>query len=285
MFAYLVHLATLATIYTAATLAYAIPVGYTGFLNLGHVGLLAIGAYLAAVLTIQGFSFWLALAAAALATGLVGFLLALPTRRIKGDYYALMTLGFIFVMNAVLLNWSGLTGGPFGLTGLRRPTEFSDPFAFLILSLVLTVILAAFVHRLVSSPFGRALEAVRDDDLVAESLGKPVARLRIIALTVSAVLVGLVGALLAHFLQFINPSVFWFDNALWMLASLVIGGLASFSGAILGPLLLFALFEPIRFLPLPPGLIGALRLLVFSFLLLAVILLRPKGLLGRAQLE
>ena len=115
---YLVHTLTLASIYVMVALSYALPVGYGGMLNLGHIGLLGVGAYTAAILTSSGISFWLALVAAAIVTGIIGFLLALPARRIKGDYYALMTLGFTFVANAVFLNWLSVTSGPYGITGI-----------------------------------------------------------------------------------------------------------------------------------------------------------------------
>ncbi|MBI2034025.1 MAG: branched-chain amino acid ABC transporter permease [Candidatus Liptonbacteria bacterium] len=282
---YLIHTLTLAAIYIMVALSYSLPVGYAGMLNLGHIGLLAVGAYTAAILTTSGISFWLALIAAALISGIFGFFLALPARRIKGDYYALMTLGFTFVINAVLLNWIKLTKGPFGITGIPRPSGFTDPLAFLVLTLVFLGFTAWFVHRVLGSPFGKALEAVRDDDLVAESLGKPTAKLRLTALFISAVIVGLAGALLAHFIQFINPQIFWLDNVVWILAALALGGLASFRGAVIGMLILFAIFELIRFLSIPAALLGPLRLIIFSLLLLLVVLYRPKGIFGRAQIE
>lgn len=282
--AYFIYLATLIAIYVIVALAYAIPVGYTGLLNLGHIGLLALGAYTGAILTTNGILFWLALPAAMVVTGLVGWLLAWPSRRIKGDYYALVTLGFTFVVTAVLLNWMSLTQGPFGITGIARPAGFVAPARYLLLVLVITVAVAGFVHRLMSSPFGRALESVRDDEEAAESLGKPVEKLKVISLTVSAALVGLAGALLAHFIQFINPQIFGLDNVLWVLAALVVGGLASVRGAIWGMVLLYALFEPLRFLHISPDVVGSLRLIIFSTLLLATVLVRPRGLFGRAQL-
>lgn len=285
MTGYLIHITTLAAIYIMVTLSYALPVGYTGLLNLGHIGLFAVGAYTTAILISHGISFWIALPAAAVATGLAGFLLALPTRRIKGDYYALVTLGALFMIFTILLNWISLTRGPFGITGIHRPAGFEEPSSYLILVLAALVLLAAAVFRIVRSPFGRALEAVRDDDMVAESLGKPVAKLRLVVLVVSGVLVGVAGAFYAPFLQFINPQVFWLDNVVWILAGLVIGGLASFPGAILGMVLLFGIFEPVRFLALPPALVGPLRLAIFSVLLLLVVIFRPKGVMGRAQLE
>lgn len=285
MIGYLIHTFTLIAIYIMVSLAYAIPVGYTGFLNLGQVALLGIGAYTAAILANQGISFWLGLIAAAIAAGIVGVILAIPAKKMKGDYYALVTLGFTFIVNAVLLNWIEVTRGPFGITGIDRPEGFQSPLSFFILSLVALSFVSFFVYRLVKSPFGKVLEAVRDDALVAESLGKPVFKLKFISIVVSAVTVGIAGAFLAHFLQFINPQTFWLDTAVWILAGLVIGGLASFKGAIVGAILLFAIFEPLRFLHLPPDLVGALRLIIFSLLLLLVVIFKPKGLFGRAQLE
>jgi len=285
MFAYFVHTLTLGAIYVIVSLSYAIAVGYTGILNLGHVGLLAIGAYTSAILVTKGISFWLALPAAGALAGILGFLLALPSRQIKGDYYALMTLGFTFVVNTVLLNWQSLTRGPFGIWGIERPEGFTAPLGFLSLSLIFLIVIAFLVYRIIHSPFGRALEAVRDDELVAESLGKPTGKLKIAALTISAVIVGIGGALLGSFLMFINPQVFWLDTAVLILAMLVVGGLASFQGAILGTIVLFIFLEGARFLPFSPDLVGALRLMVLALLILLVVLFKPKGILGRAQLE
>lgn len=282
---YLIHNLTLASIYVIVALSYALPVGYAGMLNLGHIGLLGVGAYTAAILTTNGFSFWFGLVAAAVVTGLTGLLLALPARRIKGDYYALMTLGFTFVANTVFLNWLSVTKGPYGITGIPRPTLFADPLPFLLLVLGGTAAVGWFVWKVIKSPFGKALEAVRDDDLVAESLGKPTGKLRIVSLLISAIIVGIAGAFLAHFIRFINPQVFWLDNVVWILAALAIGGLASFRGSIAGMILLFAIQEAIRFLDIQPGLVGPLRLAIFALALLAVVLFKPKGIFGRAQIE
>jgi len=266
-------------------LSYAISVGYAGLLNLGHIAIFAIGAYTSAILATNGFSFWIAIIAAASISGISGLLIAIPSKKIKGDYYALVTLGFAFVINAIFLNWIDVTRGPLGISGIGRPAGFTGSISFFVLTLFFVLLTAFFVYRMTNSPFGRALEAVRDDDLVAESLGKPVVKLRIVALVVSSVIAGVAGALLAHFLQFINPQIFWLDNIVWILSALVIGGLASLRGAVVGMIILFAIFEPLRFLPLPLDLIGALRLAIFSLLLLLITIFRPKGLFGRAQLD
>ena len=285
MIQYLIYNATLVLIYVMVSLSFALPVGFTGLVNLGQVGLFAIGAYASAILTTHGISFWIALPLSALITMLVGLLLALPARRVKSDYYALLSLGFLFVVNSILIGWINLTRGPFGISGIDRPAFFQTPVSFLLLTFAVTVIIGLFVYRLIRSPFGKALEAVRDDDQVAESLGKPVGKLRVLSIFISAFIVGIAGAFLAHFIRFINPQLFWLDNVIWILAALVLGGLASFRGAIFGMVFLFIATEAIRFFPFSSDVLGALRLISLSLLLLGFVLFKPKGLFGRAQLE
>ena len=282
---YFVYIATAIVIYCIANLAYAIPLGYTGLVNFGHVGLLAVGAYTAAILSLRGVPFLLALLAAAGTTALAGLLLSLPSRRIKSDYYALVTLGFIFVVNSIILNWTSLTGGPFGLSAIPRPEGFQTPEAFLFLAAVTLGCVALFVQRVVHSPFGRALEAVRDDEEVAALLGKRVFKLKITAMVLSGMIAGIGGAYLAYFIRFINNQVFWLDLVVFLIAALVIGGLASFPGTLIGVILLFALQEPMRFLPISGAYLGPLRIMLWSFLLLLFVIFRPRGIMGRAELD
>ncbi len=285
MSGYLLHIITLMAIEMIIALSYAIAVGFLGYINFGQVALLAVGAYTAAILTIQGVPFWAAALLAALLTGVAAFLLALPARRIRGEYYALMTLGLIFVVQAVILNWTDMTRGTLGLIGIARPAGFTASSDYLLLVLLALLVVAVFVHRLVSSPYGAALEAVRDDEEVAETLGKPTTFLKISALTISGLLVGFTGAFYAHFLQFINAQVFWLDRAIWYLGILVIGGLGSFRGALLGVVIFNVSFELIRFLPLDPSVLGPARNMLYALVILVVLLVRPKGVWGRVQLE
>jgi branched-chain amino acid transport system permease protein len=286
MEAYLIHLATLACIYIMMTMAFNLAVGFTGLLNLGHVGLMAIGAYTTAILTkMHDWPFALALLAAAALTAIVGGLLALPSKRIKGDYYALVTLGFLFVVQAVLINWTSLTRGTLGIPGIPRPAGFVAPDKFFFLTLAVTTIIFFFLYRVVKSPFGRALEAVRDDEEVAESLGKPVFKLKVLSMMISGAVVAIAGGFLGSFLQFIAPNVFWLDLLVWAIAAMMVGGLASMRGSIVGLLVLFLIAESLRFVELSSALAGPARLIIFVLALLLVVLFRPKGIMGRAELD
>ena len=286
MDAYLIHLGSLVGIYILMSMSFNLVVGYTGMLNLGHVGLMAIGAYTSAIL-VKNFDvpFAVGLLAAGILTALVAALLALPAKKIRGDYYALVTLGFLFVVSAILINWEAVTRGTLGIPGIPRPEEFESNTMFLLIVVVITVLAFLFLDRLVTSPFGRALEAVRDDEEVAESLGKPVFKLKVLSMIISGFIVGVAGALLAHFVQFIAPNSFWLDLLVWALAGMMIGGVASMRGTVIGVVILFGLLEPLRFIDMPSNLIGPLRLIIMMALLLLIILYRPRGLMGRAELE
>jgi branched-chain amino acid transport system permease protein len=286
MEAYLIHLGSLVGIYLLMSLSFNLVVGYTGLLNLGHVGVMAVGAYTSAILMkMVGVPFGVALLGAAVLSMMVAIGLAIPTRKIKGDYYALVTLGFLFVVFAVLVNWESLTRGTLGIPGIPRPTFFVSNTHYLLLVAAITTLTFLFLDRLVNSPFGRALEAVRDDEQVAQALGKPTFKLKVVSMAISGFIVGIAGALLAHFIQFISPGMFWLDLLVWALAGMMIGGVASMRGTVLGVFVLFLLLEPMRFLAIPSAHVGPLRLLIMMLLLLFIIMYRPRGIMGRAELE
>lgn len=286
MDAYLTHIIILAAIYALMGMALNVSLGYTGMVNFGHVGIIGFAAYASAILSKTFHTpVFVSMAIGVLIGAGVAAVLSIPARKIKGDYYALVTLGFMFISNAVFLNWESVTRGTFGIPGIPRPDGFLTNDKFLWLALGMTVVVYILLSRLVHSPFGRALEAVRDDEEVAESLGKPVFKLRFIAMVISGAVAGLAGASLAHYIQFVGPSTFWLDMLVWVLAGLIIGGMASMPGSILGTIILYLFSEMLRFLPIPPAIVGSLRLMIFMALLILVIVYRPKGIMGRAQLE
>lgn len=286
MSVFLIHILTLVAIYAIIAMSLNLAMGYTGLVNLGHIGLLGIGAYTSAVLPTKfDWSFLPALLAAVVLSGIFGAILALPSRKIKNDYFALLTLGFMFITSAVFINWTDITRGTLGVRGIARPEGFAEPFGFFILVLAFTLLTYLILRQVVSSPFGRVLEAIRDDETVAESLGKNVEKAKLVAMTLSGIFVGLAGSLLAHFLRLINPGTFWLDPLVLALAGVVIGGLASLEGSIIGIVFVFAASESLRFLAIPSSMIGPLRIIIFMVVLLVIILWRPKGILGRADLD
>jgi branched-chain amino acid transport system permease protein len=285
MLPYFENLVILGCIFSILSVSLNLSMGYTGLFNLGHAAFFAIGAYTSALLALNfGVPFWVAIAMAAIVAAFFGFLLGFPTLRLRGDYLALGTLGFAFIVEAVLKNWTDLTRGPLGLPGIPRPELFGVTFLsldlYLILSVAFLAITVVVVHRIVNSPFGRVLKAIREDEIAAQTLGKNVFRYKLIILTVSAFFAGIAGSLYAHYITFIDPTSFSFPVLILLLSSVIIGGMASIRGSIAGAFLLILLPEPLRFIGLPSSIVGAGRQIIYAVLLLAILLKRPQGLFG-----
>ena len=287
--AYLIHLLILIGIYLILAISLQLAIGFTGLLNLGHIAFFAIGAYTSALLALNGFPFWFAFLAAGIVSMLFGFLLAWPTNKLKGDYLALATLAFSFIIYAVALNWIGLTRGPLGLPGIPKPSlfgiSFSSNFSFLVLTVIIALITYFLIKRITSSPFGKVLEAVRDDELAAKVMGKNTFKMKAVSLGVSAFFAGIAGSLYAHYITFIDPSSFTLLQLIPILTIVIIGGLASLKGTLIATIIIVLLPEPLRFIGFSSSIIGPMRQIIYAFILLLILLYRPKGIDGRIELK
>ena len=286
--AYLVHLLILIGIYTILAISLQLSVGFTGLLNLGHIAFYALGAYTSALLALNGFPFWFCFLSAGILAMIFGFLLSLPANKLKGDYLALATMGFSFVVYAVLLNWTSLTRGPLGLPGIPKPKifgiSFSDNFSFLILVAIIALISYLIIKRITISPFGKVLEAIRDNELVVRVLGKNTFKMKSLALMISSFFAGIAGSLYAHYITFIDPSSFTLLQLIPVLSIVIIGGLASLEGTILATIILMLLPEPLRFIGFPSSIVGPARQILYALLLLLILIYKPKGFYGRVSL-
>jgi branched-chain amino acid transport system permease protein len=287
--AYLIHLAILVCIYIVLALSLQLNIGFVGQFNLGHIAFFGIGAYVSALLTLNGFPFWSAILLAGLIAAFFGYLLSIPTRKLKGDYFSLTTLGFSFVFYAVLLNWTELTRGPLGLPGIPKPEIlgiiFSNNFEFLILSIIIAIITFVCINKIVKSPFGLVLESIRDEELMTSILGKDTNRAKSIALATSAFFAGIAGSMYAHYITYIDPSSFTLTQLIPVLCIVIIGGLASLRGTIIATIIIILLPEPLRFIGFPSSMIGPMRQILYSLLLLLFLLYKPKGIDGKIELE
>ncbi len=287
--AYFIHLLILIGIYLVLTLSLQLAMGYTGLLNLGHVAFYAIGAYISALLSMNGVPFLLAILAAGAGAALCGALLALPTNRLKGDYLALATLGFSFVIYAIALNWVSVTRGPLGIPGIPKPDifgmSFSSNVSFLVLTYVVVIIAYFIIRRVATSPFGRVLQAIRDDELAAKVLGKNTNRMKTLAMSFSAFFAGIAGSLYAHYITFIDPSSFTILQLIPIISIVIIGGMASLKGTVIATFVLVLLPEPLRFIGFPSAIVGPMRQIIYALLLILILVFRPKGLYGKVELE
>lgn len=269
--------------------------GLSGQFSLGPAGFMAVGAYTAAsvnVFCLSGlhgklwtFGTWsfgwgdqlgllLSLLAAALASGLVGYLVGLPTLRLKGDYLAIVTLGFGEIIRVVILNIQAV-GGARGFVGIPQSTT-----AFSVVFILALCVLGT--HRFVRSSHGRALLAIRENEIAAEAMGVNTTVFKVNVFVVSSAITGVAGGLFAHYLQFINPSSFDFMKSVEIVIMVVLGGMGSVSGSIVAALLITLLPEALR--PLQNWTGVDLRMVIYSLALILMMMLRPKGLFGRKEL-
>jgi branched-chain amino acid transport system ATP-binding protein len=252
-------------------------VGLTGQISLGHVAFYAIGAYVTAILTTKtSFGFWLALPLATLTAGLAGGLLAIPALRVRGPYLAMITIAFGFVVEQGAAEWSELTGGWNGISGIPAPRGFGADMteqgtSFLVLAFtVLSVVLYALLS---ASPWGRAMRALRDSETASQSIGLDPVLIRTTAFALSAAAAGLAGAMFASISNFISPESFPFFQSILFLLVVMVGGAERVMGPVVGAIVVVLLPEALSFL-------AQYRLLFVGALLFAVLLLAPVGFVG-----
>ncbi|MGY3913309.1 high-affinity branched-chain amino acid ABC transporter permease LivM [Aeromonas piscicola] len=295
-----IDLATLTLIYIMLGLGLNVVVGLAGLLDLGYVGFYAVGAYSYALLnTYFGLSFWECLPIAGLMAATFGFLLGFPVLRLRGDYLAIVTLGFGEIIRILLNNMTSLTGGPNGISGIPKPTlgglefnrtvkdggfgTFHDFFGiaynanhkviFLyLMALVLVVATLFVINRLLRMPLGRAWEALREDEIACKSLGLNPTIIKLTAFTIGACFAGFAGSFFASRQGFISPESFVFIESAIVLAIVVLGGMGSQIGVVLAAIVMTVLPELAREF-------NEYRMLMFGLLMVFMMIWRPQGLL------
>ena len=260
--------------------------GFTGQFSIGHAGFMAIGAYASAFLTVtfgdrirsaftflpeggrNGVLLLLGLSVGAVLAAFAGFLVGVPSLRLRGDYLAIVTLGFGEIIRVFILNIDAV-GGARGLSGISKLANFFWIYLFAALSIVT-------VHRIVHSSFGRTLIAIREDEIAAEAMGVDTTRSKVISFIVSSAMAGIAGALFGHYLMYIHTNSFTFLKSIEIIIMIVIGGLGSITGSVIGAVLYIGLTEGLREF-------AQYRMVLFSFLLVVLMIVRPGGLLGHRE--
>jgi len=261
----------LACINLTAVLGLSLLTGFTGQFNFGQAGFLAIGAYTTTILTTQYHTpFIPALLAGMLLSGLTSFVIGYPTLRLKGDYFAIATLGFAEVVRLLIENLEKLTGGSRGIPSIPHYTTL--PFA--ICAAALSLVVVAFY---ISSRHGRSCIAIREDELAAESIGIDTFWYKQVSFFMCAVLGGLAGGMLAHYVGFIQPSMFGMIKSTELIVMVIFGGMQSLTGAVFASLLLTSLPEILRAAM-------AWRLVVYGAVVVLIMAVRPEGLFGTWEL-
>lgn len=290
MEAYFLAIAIFVAIYTLLTLGLNLQYGLTGLTNFGVVGFFAIGAYASAILTTMGYPIVLGFAVGALLAIAAAWPIGLIALRLRDDYFAIATLGFSEVVRVVVISEQELTNGVQGIPGIPRLFAFAESRTLqplLVLGTLLLVNLAVVLamRRIVRSPFGRMIGAIRDNEEAVRALGKDPARFKTQVLMVGAGLAALGGSFYAHYVGYVAPDQFipLVTFQIWM--AMILGGAGKISGAVVGTIVLMVILEGSRFLPdVLPFVSGAamaeIRIFVVGLVLVLFTLYRPQGLMG-----
>ena len=264
--------------------------GFTGQFSIGHAGFMAVGAYTSAYLTVYHAQTWehslagvigvtaahaiiflLAILVGGITAALAGLLVGIPSLRLRGDYLAIVTLGFAEIIRIVILNIDKVGGA----TGFTVPGYTN--FLWVGLFAVLTIVI---VYNIVHSDMGRALVSIREDELAAEAMGINTTRYKVLSFVISSALAGMAGVLFGHYTQFLSTNDFQFIRSFEIIIMIVLGGMGSLTGAVLGAIVITIMPELLRQLP---GDLSQYRLVVYSALLILIMLTRPQGILGTRE--
>jgi len=293
MLAYLVAVLIVFGIYAMLTLSLNLHFGFTGLINFGHVGFFAIGAYAAAICSLNGTPYFVSFGSAALMAALFALPLGLLALRLREEYLAIVTLAFSEIVRVVIIAEEWLTNGVQGLAAIPRPFAslgIGDKAEFAYLGLVLVALLATvlLIRHLVRSPFGRLIQAVRDDEVAVMALGKSPAGAKVRIFMAGAAIAGVAGAFYAHYMNYIVPDQFLPLVTFYVWTAMILGGAGRISGALVGTVVLITILEGSRLLrDVLPGVMqvemASLRLALVGLLLVVFVLYRPNGLLAKDE--
>ncbi|MCK4886923.1 MAG: branched-chain amino acid ABC transporter permease [Planctomycetes bacterium] len=283
---YLLHILILIGIYVILAESLNLIVGYTGLLSIAHAAFYGIGAYVVALMALKlGSPFVINIICAIIISGLLGGLVGVPSLRIKDHYFIIATFAFQVIAFSILNNWVSFTGGPMGLPGIPQPVIFgwqvSSHLEFLLLVGAFAILVFWLCHRIIKSPFGRVLMAIREDEVFALAAGKNVALYKVAVFVIGSGMAAIAGALYAHYISSIEPISFTVMESIFIISIVIIGGAGSLWGPVVGAVLLVMLPEILRFVGMPSSIAANMRQILYGGLLVAFMMWRPQGLVGK----
>lgn len=279
----IIHLATLVLIYGILAVSLNLIMGVTGLFDMGHAGFFGIGAYVTAILMADFNVPWIpAMLASIVVSGLVAWIVGIPTLKLRGDYFAVVTMAAGEIARSVFSNWMDVTRGPLGIPNIPEISflgiQFTAGLPFLGLSLVLMFIVVFISQRLIFSPYGRILKGIREDEGAGvEALGKNSYLNKVYIFIIGSGMAGLAGSLFATYIGYIDPSTFTLMLTNFILLIIILGGKGNSIGAVIATILFVVLREGTRFIGLPTSIAAPLQQWIFGLLLVLVTIFAPRG--------
>jgi len=282
---YLLHIGVMLGIYGMLALSANLLIGFGGLLTMAQAAFYGLGAYTYALLSLKlGLPFFVTLPAAILLCALVGWLFGHAALRFRNEAFVLATIGFQMIVYVTLYNWTDLTRGPYGISGIPRPSFFglgieSVP-AYFLFTLVLFAAVLGFMHLVCTSPFALSLKALRDDEAAAQTLGICPKGQYIRAMVFSAAVAAVPGVCFASYITYIDPTSFTLAESIFIACILLVGGSGNIKGPMAGVAFMIILPEVLRFVGLPDAVAANLREIIYGVMLVVIVYTKPKGLAG-----
>jgi len=281
---YVVNILVFVLIYAVLVQSLNLIMGYVGVISMGHAVFSAIGAYTAALISIHlGYNFFIGMAAGFVLAAIVGALLAIPSLRVRDEYLIVFTVGFQMVAYEFMLTARGITEGQGGIPNIPTPRlfgfEFNTPLRFLPLAFVTGLVCFSVVWRLVHSPFGRVLKAIREDESACRALGKNTLKFKVLVFALGGGIAAIAGSSMAYFVTFVSPVSFSIEISIFIIVMVILGGEANFWGPLVGAAILVGLPEVLRFVPGAAGVVDVLREIFYGLILMLMMIFRPQGIL------
>lgn len=282
---YLLHILIIIGIYIILSASLNLIAGYTGILSIAHAAFYGVGAYVAALMALNLNTPFLAnVICAVILSGIFGALVGIPSLRIRDDYFVIATFAFQIITFSVMNNWVSFTGGPMGLPGIPQPVifgwEISSHLEFLFLIACFCALTLWISQKIVQSPFGRILKAIREDEVFALAAGKNVAAYKVLVFVIGAGMAAIAGSMYAYYISYIDPTSFTVMESIFIISIVIIGGAGSLRGPVIGAIVLVTLPELLRFVGLPSSIAANVRQIIYGGLLVAFMMWWPQGLMG-----
>lgn len=285
---YFLHVIYLFCIYVMLVLSANLTTGMANLLTMCQAAFYGIGAYVGTFFLFQfNYSFILIALIAMMATGISSLIVSYASVKLKGDYFVLATMGFQLIVYTIIYNWTEVTHGTYGIQGipgfnlLGGQVSLDNIYTNLIFVIIVTIGVSLFLLRLINSPYGRILKAIRSDEILTEAFGRNTAGVKIWAFALSSAIAGLAGALYASYVGYIDPTNFPLKESIFILCALFIGGIGNIKGPIFGAAFVVFLPEILRFIGLPDSVAAEIRQIIYGLALVLIMYFRPQGVMGK----
>lgn len=287
---YLLYMVTIMGIWVMLAISVNLVLGYAGLFSLCQAAFFGVGAYTSAIMYLNfGTDLFVSAILGAFISALIGVIIAIPSLRLKGDYFFIATLALQIIVFNLFLNWEPLTKGPMGIYGVLRPkifgTSLNTNISYFVFTLVFVVLCYSLSSRVCNASFGLTLKAIREDEVAAEAVGKNILKFKVLIFVFSAIWASLAGTLYVYFVGAVDPFAFELHESIFILSIAIVGGMGNLRGSVLGAIVLIAIPELLKFAAMPESIAHQLRNLIYGVCLILFMMFRPQGLIGEYRID